>query len=63
MSELECQLATSRFWRKRADGAGSGLGLTIVSRIAASVGGSLQLQPRVPGPGLRACLILPLLSS
>ena len=63
MSELECQLATSRFWRKRADGAGSGLGLTIVSRIAASVGGSLQLQPRAPGPGLRACLILPLLSS
>lgn len=52
--------ALQRFWRKAANSAGSGLGLTIVQRIAHSAGGRLQLQAHADGtPGLCAQLHLP----
>ncbi|MBS0466740.1 MAG: sensor histidine kinase N-terminal domain-containing protein [Proteobacteria bacterium] len=54
----ECQIATQRFWRKNASGNGSGLGLTLVQRIAESAGGQLTLAPAAPG--LRATLEFPL---
>lgn len=54
----ECQLATQRFWRKSASGNGSGLGLTLVQRIAESAGGQLTLAPALPG--LCASLDFPL---
>jgi two-component system sensor histidine kinase QseC len=61
LSAEECALALQRFWRKSASGQGSGLGLTIVQRIAHSVGGTLKLAPRADGlPGLCAQLCLPL---
>lgn len=53
----ECAQACGRFWRKNASGSGSGLGLTMVQRIAHSAGGSLHLEPAAPG--LRACIRLP----
>ncbi|WP_297609166.1 PhnD/SsuA/transferrin family substrate-binding protein [uncultured Sutterella sp.] len=39
---------------------GLGLGLMLVKRIAESHGGSLYYEPASPGPGLCACLSLPL---
>lgn len=58
LSADECTQALQRFWRKASATQGSGLGLTIVQRIAESAGGQLHL---VPGaPGLVATLTLPL---
>lgn len=62
MSAQECALALQRFWRKHPSSQGSGLGLTIVHRIADSAGGSLVLQPAPQGAGLAALLILPVCS-
>ena len=45
----ECGQALQRFWRKSGSDAGSGLGLTIVHRIAESAGGTLVLEPGTPG--------------
>ena len=45
----ECAQAAQRFWRKTASGPGCGLGLTIVHRIAESVGGTLVLPPCIRG--------------
>ncbi|MNW04150.1 Signal transduction histidine-protein kinase/phosphatase MprB [compost metagenome] len=57
----ECALATQRFWRKSSAPHGSGLGLTIVQRIAESAGGCLRLLPgTAQEPGLVAELRLPL---
>ena len=58
LSPAECAQAAQRFWRKAASGPGCGLGLTIVHRIAESVGGTLVLAPA--HPGLEARLHLPL---
>ena len=67
LSAEECEEATRRFWRKRPQEHGSGLGLPIVQRIAECAGGCLLLQPRslwspVEGDasGLVARLYLPL---
>ncbi|MDR2327527.1 MAG: two-component sensor histidine kinase [Acidovorax sp.] len=62
MSEQECAQALQRFWRKHTHTPGSGLGLTIVQRIAESAGGRLLLHPCEPGQstGLMAELRLPL---
>lgn len=59
MTAEECKLATQRFWRKSSAVHGSGLGLTIVQRIAQSAGGCLRLQPGPEGAGLVAELRLP----
>ncbi|MEH3103200.1 MAG: ATP-binding protein [Sphingomonas phyllosphaerae] len=47
-----------RFWKGEARSGGSGLGLSIVARIAAAHGGALTLAPGEDGRGLRACLVL-----
>lgn len=57
LSPQECAQAQQRFWRKTSSHTGSGLGLTIVRRIADSAGGSLTLEPA--SPGLLALLQLP----
>jgi signal transduction histidine kinase len=60
----ECALATQRLWRKSSAPHGSGLGLTIVQRIAESAGGCLRLLPgTAQEPGLVAELRLPLLAA
>ena len=58
LSTDECTQALQRFWRKTSTTQGSGLGLTIVQRIAESAGGQLQLAPAAPG--LAVTLTLPL---
>lgn len=58
LSAEECAQALQRFWRKTSATQGSGLGLTIVQRIAESAGGQLHLAP--DAPGLVATLSLPL---
>jgi len=58
LSEVDCALATQRFWRRGASSQGSGLGLSIVGEIARRYAGSLQLRPRNP-VGLEACLTFP----
>lgn len=67
LSAQECEEATRRFWRKRPQEHGSGLGLPIVQRIAECAGGCLLLQPRSlwrpeegQAGGLVARLYLPL---
>ncbi|MFK3889231.1 ATP-binding protein [Sphingomonas sp. NPDC079357] len=47
-----------RFWKGEARSGGSGLGLSIVARIAAAHGGALTLTPGEDGRGLRAGLVL-----
>lgn len=58
LSADECDQALQRFWRKTSTTQGSGLGLTIVQRIAESAGGQLHLAPATPG--LAVTLTLPL---
>ena len=58
LSEIECEQATERFWRRAKTPDGSGLGLAIVAAIAERHGGDLRLAPRVDG-GLSAELTLP----
>jgi signal transduction histidine kinase len=58
LSAEECAQALQRFWRKTSATQGSGLGLTIVQRIAESAGGQLHLA--TGAPGLVATLSLPL---
>ncbi|MDR3015606.1 MAG: sensor histidine kinase N-terminal domain-containing protein [Delftia acidovorans] len=67
LSAEECEEATRRFWRKRPQEHGSGLGLPIVQRIAECASGCLLLQPRSlwrpeegQARGLVARLYLPL---
>ena len=47
-----------RFWKGEARSGGSGLGLSIVARVAAAHGGALVLTSGDGGRGLRACLVL-----
>lgn len=47
-----------RFWKGEARSGGSGLGLSIVARIAAAHGGVLTLAPGEDGRGLGACVVL-----
>lgn len=49
LTAQEREQALERFWRKSGSGPGSGLGLTIVRRIAHSAGGTLVLEPGAPG--------------
>lgn len=58
LSEVDCAMATQRFWRRGTASQGSGLGLSIVSEIARRYAGSLRLRPRHP-VGLEACLTFP----
>ena len=58
LSEVDCALATQRFWRLGTASQGSGLELSIVSEIARRYAGSLQLRPRHP-VGLEGCLTFP----
>ena len=60
LTPAECEQALRRFWRKSSTSPGSGLGLTIVRRIAESAHGTLTLEPAQPG--LRARLCLPALA-
>jgi len=60
LTPAECEQALRRFWRKSSSSPGSGLGLTIVRRIAESAHGTLTLEPAEPG--LRARLCLPALA-
>jgi signal transduction histidine kinase len=54
LSAEECAQALQRFWRKTSATQGSGLGLTIVQRIAESAGGQLHL---APGTGIGRDLV------
>ncbi|WP_170168270.1 ATP-binding protein [Pseudorhodoferax soli] len=56
MSVEDCASAPQRFWRKSPGGAG--LGLSIVSAIAACAGGTFKLSSRL-GEGTCAELVLP----
>lgn len=58
LTEAECAIATSRFWRASHASPGSGLGLAIASGIATHYGGRLALTPRTPH-GLCASIELP----
>lgn len=59
MSPEQRARAFDRFWRAPDAGkGGSGLGLTIVQRLAHASGGQVELRP-APGTGLDATLILP----
>lgn len=55
--EAERNRVTERFHRA-GPGAGAGLGLSIVERLLARHGGTLELQ-EAPGGGLRAVVVLP----
>ena len=59
MSKADCTEAVERFWRRGPASAGSGLGLSIVTAIAAYGGGTLELRPKQVGEGLEARLTLP----
>lgn len=58
MSDEEIARAFDRFWRGRTDGSGAGLGLAIVSRLAASIHATVGLTPG-RNRGLNAWLRLP----
>ncbi|MDH0342223.1 ATP-binding protein [Chromobacterium haemolyticum] len=62
LTAAQREQAAQRFWRGRHAGAGSGLGLSIVSAIAGRFGGRLELLAGEEG-GLCAALTLPALSS
>jgi two-component system, OmpR family, sensor kinase len=56
MPDAHKALAPARFWRANpGDGLGSGLGLSIVQRIAKAHGGTLHIEDR-PGGGARVVL-------
>lgn len=61
IAEDEINRIFERFYRgRRSDGEGSGLGLSIVHRIATRLGGAITLKSRTDGAqGLRAILTLP----
>lgn len=61
LTPAECEQALQRFWRKSSTSPGSGLGLTIVRRIAESAYGTLTLEPAEPG--LWARLLLPAMAA
>ncbi|HSN35045.1 MAG TPA: HAMP domain-containing sensor histidine kinase [Arthrobacter sp.] len=60
LSAEELAASTSRFWRspRHSNISGSGLGMTIVDRLARANGGRLELYRRQPH-GLRARLVFP----
>jgi signal transduction histidine kinase len=58
LSDAEKARAFDRFWRGRETGGGSGLGLSIVRRLAERDGGSVELRD-APGGGLEAVVRLP----
>jgi signal transduction histidine kinase len=55
LSPVDLERAFDRFWRGRPDGAGSGLGLSIVSQLADASGATVRLRNR-PDGGLDALL-------
>lgn len=56
--EIQAQ-ARSLLFSSRVNGAGRGLGLAIAARVAAAVGGRLELES-TPGAGCAAKLVLPM---
>lgn len=64
LSDAELDLAATRFWRSpgHSSVSGTGLGMTIVSELAAANGGSLVLATAVP-QGLSARLVFPLVQA
>ena len=60
LSEEQREAALRPFVRlHEGDETGSGLGLTIVQRVAKRLGATLRLEPVAPAPGLSASLMLP----
>ena len=58
MDEATLRQAIDPFFTTKAEGAGTGLGLSMVHGFAAQSGGSFELDSR-PGTGTRATIVLP----